>query len=266
VSVCLFLLRCRNSRARGAAPAQHGRGSAGAAVAEAITRETTRSMASKPAFGSPPGERGHLVLLGDSVFDNAPYVGGGPDVCRQVLERLPEGWQVTLRAVDGSTIGHVAHQLDDLPETASHLVLSVGGNDALAHVNILAEPAESTAQVLSRLADIADSFEDRYAQLLEELRDLGLPAAICTIYYPNFPDPLLRRLSVAALALFNDIILRQAFAIGMPVLDLRLICDSPADYANPIEPSVQGGGKIADVIASLVTGHGAEKPRAEVYI
>lgn len=215
--------------------------------------------------GAPAG-RGHLVLLGDSVFDNAPYVGGGPDVCRQVQELLPDGWQVTLRAVDGSSIRDVAHQLRALPETASHLVLSVGGNDALAHVNILDEPAESTAQVLSRLADIADAFEDRYQQLIDELGELGLPAAICTIYYPNFPDPLLQRLSVAALALFNDAILRQAFAAGLPVLDLRLICDSPEDYANAIEPSVRGGGKIAAVIASLVTGHGAEQPRAEVYL
>jgi hypothetical protein len=35
---------------------------------------------------------GHLVLLGDSVFDNAAYVGGGPDVVAQLRARLPTGW------------------------------------------------------------------------------------------------------------------------------------------------------------------------------
>jgi hypothetical protein len=32
------------------------------------------------------------------------------------------------------------------------------------------------------------------------------------------------------------------------------VCDQLGDYANPIEPSVQGGAKIARAIASVVTG------------
>ncbi len=33
----------------------------------------------------------HIVLLGDSIFDNAAYTGGAPDVVRQVRQRLPHG-------------------------------------------------------------------------------------------------------------------------------------------------------------------------------
>jgi hypothetical protein len=33
------------------------------------------------------------------------------------------------------------------------------------------------------------------------------------------------------------------------------VCDEPADYANPIEPSAQGGRKIARVIARVVRDH-----------
>jgi hypothetical protein len=50
--------------------------------------------------------------------------------------------------------------------------------------------------------------------------------------------------------LFNDVITRTAFAIGAALIDLRLICDADEDYANPIEPSVQGGDKIASAIAT----------------
>ena len=50
---------------------------------------------------------GHVVLLGDSIFDNAAYVAGAPDVVRQVRQRLPQGSKATLAAVDGSTIGDV---------------------------------------------------------------------------------------------------------------------------------------------------------------
>ena len=45
----------------------------------------------------------HLVLLGDSIFDNAAYTSGAPDVVHQVRQRLPPGWRATLRAVDGAT-------------------------------------------------------------------------------------------------------------------------------------------------------------------
>src|SRR5467141_4000518 len=45
----------------------------------------------------------HLVLLGDSIFDNAHYTSGGPDVVSQVRNLLPLGWGASLLAVDGST-------------------------------------------------------------------------------------------------------------------------------------------------------------------
>ena len=44
----------------------------------------------------------HIVLLGDSIFDNASYTSGGPDVISQVREILLKDWKATLLAVDGS--------------------------------------------------------------------------------------------------------------------------------------------------------------------
>jgi hypothetical protein len=49
--------------------------------------------------------------------------------------------------------------------------------------------------------------------------------------------------------LFNDVILRTAFERRLAVIDLRLVCTDPADYANQIEPSGRGGRKIAEAIA-----------------
>jgi hypothetical protein len=62
----------------------------------------------------------------------------------------------------------------------------------------------------------------------------------------------LPKMAVAALTVFNDCIVRAAFAHGLPLLDLRLICTEAGDYANPIEPSAQGGEKIARAIAEFV--------------
>ena len=99
----------------------------------------------------------HIILLGDWVFDNAAYVAGGTDVLEQVREQLPVGWRATLRAVDGSVIGSVERQLDQLPPEASHLVISVGGNDALGHAGVLDETTRSMADALERLAGIRTS-------------------------------------------------------------------------------------------------------------
>src|SRR4051812_12923794 len=70
---------------------------------------------------------GHVVLLGDSVFDNGAYVAGGPDVAAQLRVRLPEaaGWRVTRLAIDGAMIGGIPSQLGRLPSDATQLVVSV---------------------------------------------------------------------------------------------------------------------------------------------
>jgi len=193
----------------------------------------------------------HIVLLGDSIFDNAAYVGNAPDVVQQVRQRLPYGSKATLKAVDGSTTEDLREQLRRLPADATHLIVSAGGNDALDSSDFLGTPARSTAEALSRLADIADEFERRYRGMLAEVLAYELPTAICTVYYPRFPDVALQRIAIAGLAVFNDCIIRAAFAHGIPLLDLRFVCSEEGDYANPIEPSAQGGGKIAGAIAKL---------------
>jgi hypothetical protein len=48
-------------------------------------------------------------------------------------------------------------------------------------------------------------------------------------------------------------------------LDLRLVCNELADYANPIEPSVAGGAKIARTIKQVVTDHDFSGKRTAIY-
>jgi len=208
----------------------------------------------------------HVVLLGDSVFDNGAYVGAGPDVVTQLRRLAPTGWDATLRAVDGSVVRGVRRQAADLPGGATHLVVSAGGNDALGHTGLLEERAASTAEVLDRLAEVARQFAEDYQEMLRAVSRAGLPFGVCTIYYPRFTDPTAQRLAVTALSVFNDVIIREAFAAGLPLLDLRLVCDEDADYANPIEPSAAGGGKIARAVVRLVSEHDFRRGRTEVFV
>jgi lysophospholipase L1-like esterase len=194
----------------------------------------------------------HVILLGDSIFDNAAYTAGGPDVVSQLRMLLPSSWTATLLAVDGHRTEDVDRQLAQLPRDATHLVLSVGGNDALSHGDLLTRPARSAAEVLTLLADAAGEFEDRYRGLIARLLQTGLPLTVCTIYNGNFPDLDFQRIASTALSSFNDAILRVAFERALTIIDLRLVCHEAADYANPIEPSSLGGAKIARAIAAAV--------------
>jgi hypothetical protein len=198
---------------------------------------------------------GHIVLIGDSIFDNAAYVSGGPDVVAQLRQQLPEDWEATLIAIDGSVTTDVAEQLESIPETATHLVVSIGGNDALGYIDVLHNKAGSYAEVLLRFSEIAATFKADYSLMLEDVLARELPTVICTIYYPCFEDEIEQRLAVSALTFFNDVIISEAFAADLPLIDLRLVCNEKADYANPIEPSVHGGAKIAAAIKRAVMEH-----------
>ena len=208
---------------------------------------------------------GNVVLLGDSIFDNASYVPGGPSVIEHLRRILPAGWRATLLAIDGSVTSDVVRQLDRLPMDASHLVVSVGGNDALDHSSLLLhEPAQSFAEVLSRLADIRDEFRQNYHQMLRRVLECGKPAGVCTIY-DSIPG--LDRVEITGLSLFNEVILREAFRVGVPVIDLRLICHEATDYSrsSPIEPSVSGGAKIARAVNGLVTSNDLRSSGTKVF-
>jgi hypothetical protein len=124
----------------------------------------------------------HIILLGDSIFDNGSYVAGGPCVIEQVQGQLPASWQATLLAVDGDTTVTTHQQLLRLPEGSTHLVLSVGGNDALGWISSLNANASSVMQALVALSLIQSNFESNYRSLVTEMKSLNIPLMICTIY------------------------------------------------------------------------------------
>jgi lysophospholipase L1-like esterase len=198
---------------------------------------------------------GHVVLLGDSIFDNGAYVSGGPDVAAQLRDELPRSWQTTLLARDGDVISGVQQQLDALPADATQLVVSVGGNDALGFAHLLQSPVPTAAEAFALFNSAQEQFRAGYEAMTERVLGTGLPAAFCTIYDTPSSAPAYPVVRTA-LTIFNDCISRAAFSRCLPLIDLRLICSEDGDYANPIEPSVQGGRKMASAIAAWVLDRG----------
>lgn len=210
----------------------------------------------------------HYVLLGDSIFDNAPYVAGAPDTVTRLREQLPPGDRVTLLAVDGAVAADIPGQLRALPHHVDHCFLSVGGNDALQALTVLGERVDSVDEALECLARAREPFVEAYLRSLDALLAIGVPVSVCTIYegllgFAGRPEVdealeafLFGSLSAealrVALSLYNDIITRAALARNLPLVELRSVCTEPADYANPIEPSSEGSRKIAAALLATV--------------
>jgi GDSL-like Lipase/Acylhydrolase family len=194
----------------------------------------------------------HIVLLGDSIFDNQPYVAAGGATIDELKARLPNGWQSTLLAHDGDYASDVIGQLRGIPADATQLVISAGGNDALKQEPLLGEPADTVGEALFRLGSAAREFETDYRAMLRAVLKRNLPVTICTIYNGNFPDPQIQLVLATALATFNDVIIRAGWENDLPILDLRTVCDEPVHYANPIEPSTEGSAQIAAAILRML--------------
>ena len=207
----------------------------------------------------------HVALLGDSIFDNASYTRGAPDVVTHLRGMLPAEWRASLLAVDGAVSADLVEQLHRLPDDVTHLVISLGGNDALRYRDLLNRPVLSTLDALRLFRERLERFEADYRMAIGAALGHLRPTTTCTIYNGNLPASQAPTARIA-LSLFNDVILRVGFERHLPMIDLRLVCNEASDYANPIEPSGRGGLKIAEAIIRSM-GLSQEQPEySRVYV
>jgi hypothetical protein len=209
----------------------------------------------------------HVFLLGDSIFDNAPYVAKGCEVQTQLQALLGDGHRVILLARDGDVLADMNSQVSRLPASlaaSTRLMVSCGGNNVLGLVGFMQSSVRTVLEAAELLASWQAEFRFEYRRMLDRVLARGLPVAVSTIYdgVPGL-SPGLR----TALAVFNDVILREAALRRLSLLDLRLVCDESGDYspASPIEPSEQGGRKIAAAIADLLRSQDSPAPRTVMF-
>jgi len=193
-----------------------------------------------------------LVLIGDSILDNAPYTDYGKDTTSLLTQMLAPEWSVTLYAQDGDKMEHIEEQLRSFEDHAAIAVLSIGGNDVTSHIGLLERSAISYREVLSTFLHVADDFEQAYRSVAQAVSARADRTILCTIYEVQLDPPEFARLARVPLALFNDRIVRTGARLGLDVLELRDVCTEPSDFVRQIEPSTQGARKIAQAIASFV--------------
>jgi len=193
-----------------------------------------------------------IILLGDSIFDNAPYVNATESVAEQLQVMCGNTAKVDLIAVDGHVMANIPSQLKrvQIAEFVQHHVfISCGGNDLLGYnaTGLMEIEASSIGEALNSLYKVRESFRKDYQNMLDTIQRRFANPVICTIY-DCIPD--LTPTEKVALGIFNEVILHEASRRAIEVLDLRIICNEKQDYSpkSPIEPSRQGAAKIAAAI------------------
>lgn len=194
-----------------------------------------------------------LALIGDSILDNAPYTRPEPDTTAH-LGRLLPGWSVQRVAQDGAVMAQVAGQLRQLDSRPAVAVVSIGGNDAIAHLGVLEGHATHSTGLLEELLAITSDFGRRYEAVARAVAERAERTVLCTIYEVQLEPLRYAELVRVPLGLLNDQIVRVASRLGLEVLDLRTVCTGPGDFVLQIEPSAQGARKIAEAIAAVVLG------------
>ena len=204
-----------------------------------------------------------LVLLGDSIIDNKTYVLDGEKSVLEHIQSKTETKTVQL-ALDGATTDDVLdNQLNNISSEASHIVLSIGGNDLLNEIGFLMEDFKYTPnQVLERCYSLIAPISKKYESIVTTLQASKIRAnlLLCTVYEGDlegsemYDDIAIS--SHAMLSLFNDSIYKTHNKFRTEVLELRNIFIEKEDYANPIEPSHQGGEKLAEKLVGWVNATG----------
>ena len=187
------------------------------------------------------------VLLGDSILQNDIYVSDGQSVKEHILEKNK---QVYSFAKDHSKVVDIFGQISNIPlefnSPDTFIFLSGGGNDILFHY---VEQPQNDNDNNDKLYTIFDN----YVKLVKSIQS-RLPEAkivLLDIYYPN-NDTYKQYHSI--IEKWNEMIYDFANNPENNIYDtiqISKLLTQTNDFSNKIEPSTNGGKKIATYICKF---------------
>jgi hypothetical protein len=226
----------------------------------------SESSKQKPSAASARG-RGlprHVVLLGDALLDAYSSIDKTPGQFEDdLLPGSRNQWKISV--VSAAEVERAGSSVA-LPKDATHAVIFIEGNHAIERSGLLDSRPDAYGQTLEQLTLAADEFERTLESLIQVAQAARLVIMVCTMFQPNYKDPVRQRTACAALAVFNDRVTKRAAEARVSLIDLRLICNEPDDYDKPTQLSKSGLQKAANVIrfAMFELDAGAAR-RSEVF-
>ena len=187
-----------------------------------------------------------IILLGDSILKNNQYVREGNGIDDILIERTNE--KTYCYAEDGSIIVDVYSQLDkisiDLNKETTTIYISVGGNNILTHY----VDKEGDITETSILTKLFSSYKNLITSIQTKMNRCKI--VLLDIYYPQSSEyakfySIIDEWNHMIYDYAND----QQNHIS-DVLKVSQLLTQHNDFSHSIEPSLQGGKKIAEYILS----------------
>jgi hypothetical protein len=206
-----------------------------------------------------------LFLFGDSIIDNARYVGGRPTVTDEAKKLWPHN--VIQCAVDGDVIRSVMPQYERAVANGFRpdvdvIALSVMGNDLMRYTQVLHAPVTNVTEALGAIYQTVAPIFAAYTQLVKDLRAKGVRHLVLTTIYPVY--------SMDRIGHQNEIILGKPSAwIGMtPILGLvhRHIVDTAIAHGAQVADLFSGDFKPADIVLDIEPGPSASPKVASIIV
>ncbi|MFH1044824.1 MAG: hypothetical protein V1796_07250 [Pseudomonadota bacterium] len=205
----------------------------------------------------------HVVLLGDALLDAYSGIDKTPGKFEDaILPGTRNQWKISV--VSAAEVERAGPSLA-LPRDATHAMIFIEGNHAIEQSGLLDSRPDTYGQKLEQLSLAADEFERTLARLIHAAQAARLVIMVCTMFAPNYKDPVRQRTACAALAVFNDRVTKRAAEARVSLIDLRLTCNEPDDYDKPTLLSKSGVQKVANVIRFAMLELDAGARRSEVF-
>jgi hypothetical protein len=187
--------------------------------------------------------KANIILLGDSILDNRSYVFPKKSIAN-IIEERNQG-KTYCYARDGATLSDAYKQIEFIPkEINAYIFLSVGGNNILNHYENCADCFidENSNEFLNATFDI-------YKDLVKSItiRCPHNKIYLLDIYYPTDEK---YKIYYNIVSKWNQML--YTFALNnnnvSGVLQISNVVSKEDDFVSNIEPSLQGGYKIAEKI------------------
>ena len=178
----------------------------------------------------------HIVLLGDSIFQNNNYVPKSKSVEYLLKEKLSIPSLVL--AQDNAIIYDIPKQYNSMPlnlnAKTTNLYISIGGNDLL---NLYEHNNTNNSKLFNMVWEI---YKKTILMLIDSTQCNIILTDIYFITDPNYNKyiPMIKK--------WNSNLYQFADQHKLNVFKISKILTQPKDFTNSIEPSVIGGNKMVN--------------------
>jgi hypothetical protein len=182
----------------------------------------------------------NIILLGDSMLENSNYVNETKTIY-YYLQTNKNNHNIYNYAKDESLIKHINTQLENIDVSFNnyntYIFLSIGGNDILQ----------------SNFYMDKDYINKLFEKLQKIINNIKKKLPNINLYILNLYYPLNNRYKkyYNSIKIWNNL-LEENKKIGYKLIQTNKIMTSPYDFVYDIEPSANGGKKIAEEILKSI--------------